>query len=182
MSENFVRIRYIGKMASKRDNILRGSPRIWPSQGSSLRIPESQSAMYLRHADEFELETPDHVASDIVAGLASPDQVATLKDIVPFLSYDDLVGLRDAINVSLKRLKDQVPELSKTPVLTTEDQEAAAIRLTLIKQALEKMDPKNEEHFTSAGRPKVQAVREMTKIPDITSKEIDAALSLSNPI
>lgn len=183
MSENHVRIRYIGKWeGGKRDNIIRGSTRFWPHIGSSLRIPESQAALYLKHTDEFELETTEHVASAVAAGIASPEQIASLVDLVPFLKYEDLTRLRDAINAQLKRLKDAPPPAPAEEPLDEASANIAAERLRMITRALNEMDPRNETDYTPGGlRPKIQRVRELSGVKDATSKEVEAALSTLSP-
>lgn len=49
-------------------------------------------------------------------------------------------------------------------------------RTLKIIDALNALDAGVEEHWTPAGQPKVQVIAEATSLPDLTRKEIDAAL------
>lgn len=179
-NDAFVRIRYIGKQESKRDNIIKGSTRVWKHQGDTLRIPESQAPLYLRHDDEFVQETADHVVSDIRAGVQSPAHVDTVIDLVELLDFDSLNRLRDAVNRKLRDLKANPPSLPEAnEPAPTDVQAMAANRIRLIQKAIERLDPQNQDHVTMDGKPKVQAVRDLSKLTDVTSREIQDVLDLS---
>lgn len=179
-NDAFVRIRYIGKQESKRDNIIKGSTRFWPNQGASLRIPESQAPLYLRHADEFVQETADHVVSDIRAGIQKPEHVDTIVDLIALMTYEDANRIRDAAIKHLKDLKANPPPIASGEPAPTDEQAMAANRIRIIQRAIEQLDPKDESHVTLDGKPKVQAVRDLSKLTDVTSREIQEVLDLQS--
>lgn len=75
-------------------------------------------------------------------------------------------------------LRDQVDNLTdEVATLTAELEQATGTDMpTKIRVALELLDPKNNEHWTEMGLPKVEAVCVLVEDNEITRADIEAAL------
>jgi hypothetical protein len=59
--------------------------------------------------------------------------------------------------------------------LPTDGDRPAGPDLALIRKALENLDPKNKEHWTTGGLPRVDVVSDLCKEPNVTRRDIEAA-------
>lgn len=181
-----VLIQYIGKGASKIDNVRAGSGRYWPKRGTALEIPDVERYSYLAHPDVFREISAETYAAEAAL---SQDGLTAIKAALAPMSAG---GVKEVLSVvqdelTLKIEMELKPESTppRAPVgLTAADvansNDAGTMlaydtRIRSVANAIREIDLKNDE-LAINGRPTPEAVRDMLGGNIPTEDEIAEAM------
>lgn len=195
MSNPTVLVEYIGKQKNRGDDVL-NTPRVWPTPGSVVEMPEREAPHYLAHPGEWRTITPEELEQREAARDEVTKTVEALSTSWKSLPLKDLYALNDEIadEIDLREAEnrakgaqapEKVAEQDEAPVSTEDGDDAsktaASERVQKVMSAIKQLDSNNEDHFAKAGpragSPKTAPVSEIAGFK-VTAAEIDEANAL----
>lgn len=183
-------IQYVGKQPRKRDNV-RDSGREWPGPGSVLEVPLAEKHSYLAHPGEWQEITTEQLALQKQAADQSRTVAQELGDLIQQMDEGSLTEILDVVQRALHARRStaaaragtppppplapvEPPQAKDEPPAVAPEQKQSADRVDQIVRVVRELDPKNPEHYTKNGLPRVGVVEEILKY-DVTADEVEAA-------
>lgn len=195
MSNKTVLVEYIGKQKNRGDDVL-NTPRVWPTPGSVVEMPEREAPHYLAHPGEWRIITTEELEQRDAARSEVEKTVQTLSTSWKSLPLEDLYALNneiaDEIDVREAELrakgaqaKAETPAQDEAPVSTGDGDDASKVaaseRIQKVMAAIKQLDPNEKDNFAQSGprkgAPKTGPVSDLAGI-DVTAAEIDEAQAL----
>ena len=181
-------IQYIGKGEGMRDMIRFVQHRVWIGRGSVVSVGDDEAQSYLNHPTVFREVTEEQLQAEKQQEAAREIRLDTLTEAVKAMPRETLEtmlatikGELDTRDAEQRAHIESVPVLDPTavngiPIVATEtDLDQINARANAIRIAVQSLETGNPDHFTSAGKPRVGAVKDATGL-DVTAAEIDAAM------
>lgn len=165
MDPRVMQVTYIGQKRVKRDTVA-GTDTIWMGYGDSQEVPYKQGVNLLQHPDVW-MRTDKFLEAE--------GDSATMQDA----GFSGSQGGEPNPEEQKDPNPNPNPQANQDPQENQEDKkdsEAQAIELSVM-NAILSLNPENEEHFSTAGTPKVSAVQNALGDVDIkvTGKMVESA-------
>lgn len=106
----YTMVQFVGKGAPRIDNV-RHTDRVWPHEGSVLRIPENEASSYLMHPNVWKQAGATSVESEDVEKANAPANVERLAGLVGMLNKKNIRVIADACVAYLQDEGEDTGEL-----------------------------------------------------------------------
>jgi len=174
----YLLVQYVGKGEPRMDNVRPHSNRVWEKSGSVLRIPEDEAYSYLAFPMVWKLAsaaTVDH------ADLEKANQPASVELLIGIIGMLSKTNIRSVIEASVGFLREagenvEGLDFDLNDPKACKDHDDRIHQIMLAIRGMSK-DAINMDRRT--GRPKLSAVRMICSVKDLTQRELDQAVVLS---
>ncbi|HEU0198094.1 MAG TPA: hypothetical protein VFQ88_12900 [Nevskiaceae bacterium] len=177
-------IQYVGAAPTKADNV-RHTSRFWDKPLAVVEVPAIEAFSYLMHPSVWREVTAKQVAKEAKTAEQALDAV---KALIGKLDAAGLAAVRDLVQSATPVEPEPAAPAAPRPEPSVEDvakvsdvatMQAKGKRVQKIANAVKQLDPHNDGHYAD-GKPRVDIVRDITGLPDVSASEIAEAQPLVN--
>lgn len=109
----YVLVQFVGKGAPRIDNV-RHTNRVWPHEGSVLRIPENEAQSYLDYSGVWKMAGTNTVESEDVEKANSAANVEMLAGLIGMLNKRNIRVIADACVAYLQDEGEETADLTES--------------------------------------------------------------------